>query len=61
MVTDITGNDGSWTFLCATWNSNNGKWRVYKNGIVADEGQNLAAGKTVKGIRSSNRKILSFD
>ena len=53
MVTDITGNDGSWTFLCATWTSINGKWKIYKNGNLADEGNNLATGKVVKGILST--------
>ena len=49
VVTDITGNDGSWTFMCASWTSNLGQWKIYKNGIVADEGFNLARGKVIKG------------
>ena len=48
-MTDITGNDGSWTFMCASWKSFNGKWKIYKNGRVADQGINLAKGKIVKG------------
>ena len=55
MVTDITGNDGSWTFMCASWTSNLGQWKIYKNGLVADEGFNLARGKVIKG-NSLNRK-----
>ena len=55
MVTDITGNDGSWTFMCASWTSNLGQWKIYKNGLVADEGFNLARGKIIKGI-SKNRR-----
>ena len=50
VVTDITGNDGSWTFMCASWTSILGQWKIYKNGIVADEGFNLARGKIIKGI-----------
>ena len=49
VVTDITGNDGSWTFMCASWTSNRGQWKIYKNGLVADEGFNLARGKVIKG------------
>ena len=52
-MTDITGNDGSWTFMCASWKSVGGKWKIYKNGKLADEGINLAKGKTVKGSRST--------
>ena len=55
VVTDITGNDGSWTFMCASWTSNLGQWKIYKNGLVADEGFNLARGKVIKG-NSMNRK-----
>ena len=55
VVTDITGNDGSWTFMCASWTSNLGQWKIYKNGLVADEGFNLARGKIIKGI-SKNRR-----
>ena len=49
MVTDITGNDGAWTFMCASWVSMRGEWNIYKNGIIADKGNNLAKGKVVKG------------
>ena len=45
-MTDITGNDGSWTFMCASWKSVGGKWKIYKNGKLADEGINLAKGKS---------------
>ena len=48
-MTDITGNDGTWTFMCASWKSIGGKWKIYKNGETADEGINLAKGKTVQG------------
>ena len=48
-MTDITGNDGTWTFMCASWKSVGGKWKIYKNGEAADEGINLANGKTVQG------------
>ena len=49
VVTDITGNDGRWTFMCASWTSVRGNWKIYRNGVVADEGINLAKGKVVKG------------
>ena len=51
VVTDITGNDGTWTFMCASWKSVGGKWKIYKNGKLADEGNNLAKGKMVQGIK----------
>ena len=47
MVTDVTANDGSWTFLCASWASRGGLWKIYKNGALADHGQGLAEGLVV--------------
>ena len=47
VVTDVTANDGSWTFLCASWASRGGLWKIYKNGALADHGQGLAEGLVV--------------
>ena len=46
-MTDVTANDGSWTFLCASWASRGGLWKIYKNGALADHGQGLAEGLVV--------------
>ena len=48
VVTDVTGNDGLWHFICTTWTSAGGKWSVFKDGVLADSGTNLANGKRVK-------------
>ena len=47
MVTDVTANDGAWTFLCASWASQGGLWKIYKNGALADHGQGLAEGLVI--------------
>ena len=49
VITDVTGNDGRWTHLCAGWASRGGRWEVAKNGRVVDQGVGLAEGKTIKG------------
>ena len=46
-MTDVTANDGAWTFLCASWTSDDGAWQIYKDGVVSDAGVGLAAGQTV--------------
>ena len=49
VVTDITANDGSWTFLCVTWKSQGGVWNVYKNGELVDQGENLSEDLSIEG------------
>ena len=41
-MTDITANDGTWTFLCATWRSLQGFWAIFVNGQLMDSGRHLA-------------------
>ena len=48
VVTDVTGNDGLWHFICSTWSSRGGTWSVYKDGLLADSGDGLAAGGQVR-------------
>ena len=47
VVTDITANDGTWTFLCVTWSSFDGLWVIYVNGKVIDHGDKLSEGKEI--------------
>ena len=49
MVTDVTANDGAWTFLCATWSSANGTWALYQDALLVDEGKGLSKGETIVG------------
>ena len=42
VVTDITANDGTWTFLCALWRSLQGFWAIFVNGQLMDSGRHLA-------------------
>lgn len=59
VVTDIKINDGNWHFLCVTWESERGSWRVSVDGIVKDSGVGLAQGTGVRGSIMS--RILSTD
>ena len=47
VVTDITANDGIWTFLCVTWSSFDGLWVIYVNGKVIDHGDKLSEGQEI--------------
>ena len=49
VVTDVTANDGAWTFLCATWSSADGSWALYQNALLVDEGKGLSKGETIVG------------
>ena len=49
VVTDVTANDGTWTFLCAVWSSGEGYWAVFQDAILADEGKGLSKGETIMG------------
>ena len=46
-MTDITANDGTWTFLCVTWSSIDGLWVIYVNGEVIDRGEKLSEGQEI--------------
>ncbi|EFN77937.1 Sushi, von Willebrand factor type A, EGF and pentraxin domain-containing protein 1 [Harpegnathos saltator] len=48
VVTDIKVNDGYWHFLCVTWESESGSWRVFIDGILKDSGVNLAQGTVIQ-------------
>lgn len=49
VVTDITANDGTWTFLCAGWKSPLGLWAVFVNGDLVDSGGRLAENEKIEG------------
>lgn len=49
VVTDISLNDGKWHFLCVTWESLNGTWWIYVDGVLRDSGKNLASGAVIPG------------
>ncbi|XP_012216127.2 sushi, von Willebrand factor type A, EGF and pentraxin domain-containing protein 1 isoform X1 [Linepithema humile] len=48
VVTDVKVNDGYWHFLCVTWESEYGSWRVFVDGILRDNGIRLAQGAVVQ-------------
>ena len=54
-MTDITANDGTWTFLCVTWSSFDGLWAIYVNGQLIDHGERLSEGQEIA------RKIIIHD
>ncbi len=49
VVTDITANDGTWTFLCAAWKSRLGLWAIFVNGQLIDSGNRLAENEVLEG------------
>jgi len=49
VVTDVTANNGLWTFLCAQWSSSDGHWAVFQDAALADEGKGLSKGETIHG------------
>ncbi|XP_041475001.1 sushi, von Willebrand factor type A, EGF and pentraxin domain-containing protein 1-like isoform X1 [Lytechinus variegatus] len=49
IVSDITGNDGRWHHIVATWDSNGGTYTMYKDGVLEANGTGLASGTTVPG------------
>ena len=59
-ITDVTANeDGRWHHICVTWSSDQGQWKIYKDGELADEGDGLAVGTDIEGIVSGGKKIHS--
>lgn len=51
--TDIEANDGAWHHIVVTWTSNRGAWKFYYDGLLFDDGYDLAAGETIKGNRAT--------
>lgn len=47
VITDVTVNDGRWHFICVTWNSSGGQWKIFLDGQVSDEGDALASGTSI--------------
>ncbi|XP_012529984.1 sushi, von Willebrand factor type A, EGF and pentraxin domain-containing protein 1 isoform X2 [Monomorium pharaonis] len=48
VVTDVKVNDDNWHFLCVTWESERGFWRVFIDGILKDSGVGLAQRTVVR-------------
>ncbi|KAG5311324.1 SVEP1 protein, partial [Acromyrmex insinuator] len=48
IVTDVKVNGGNWHFLCVTWESESGSWRVFVDGILKDNSIGLAQGAVVR-------------
>lgn len=48
VVTDVTATDGQWHFICVSWRSARGEWWILRDGLLADQGAGLAAGRTVE-------------
>ncbi|XP_034934877.1 sushi, von Willebrand factor type A, EGF and pentraxin domain-containing protein 1-like [Chelonus insularis] len=48
IVTDISLNDGSWNFICVTWENSIGSWFIYVNGAIRDSGINLKVNETIR-------------
>ncbi|XP_070535677.1 uncharacterized protein [Ptychodera flava] len=45
-------DDGSWHYLCVTWSSDGGIYKLYDQGTLQHSGSGLASGKTIKGAGS---------
>ncbi|KAF4527661.1 hypothetical protein B566_EDAN010886 [Ephemera danica] len=49
-VTDVAVNDGAWHLVCLLWASRpRGAWRLYKDGILSDQGEGLANNTQIPG------------
>ena len=48
-VTDVSVADGTWHHIAVTWQSEDGVWNIYKDGLRQDGGRGLAAGLVIKG------------
>ncbi|XP_078000496.1 uncharacterized protein LOC144453094 [Glandiceps talaboti] len=47
--TSVNVEDGSWHYLCFTWTSDDGTYKIYDKGQVVYSGSGLATGQTIKG------------
>ncbi|XP_078366844.1 neuronal pentraxin-2-like [Oculina patagonica] len=45
----ISGTDGRWHHICATWESVAGSWQLLKNGVVAVAGRDFVTGHVIPG------------
>lgn len=55
-VTDIYLNDGRWHFLCVTWRSFNGKFAIYVDGDLRENGKYLGNGTKINGMYTDQRQ-----
>ena len=51
VTTTVQANDGKWHHVCVIWSSHQGAWKIYMDGRLAEDGRNLAKGKTIKGTK----------
>ena len=56
VVTDVTANNGVWTFLCAQWSSAEGRWAIFQDAVQADEGKGLSKGESIQGPNFCSNK-----
>lgn len=46
---NIIINDGIWHSICFTWSSQNGEYKVYKDGKMVNKGGGFQQGQTISG------------
>uniref|UniRef100_A0A182NDP0 Sushi, von Willebrand factor type A, EGF and pentraxin domain-containing protein 1 n=1 Tax=Anopheles dirus TaxID=7168 RepID=A0A182NDP0_9DIPT len=44
VVTNVSLNDGAWHFVCVCWTSADGRYEVYRDGLLAADGGGLSLG-----------------
>lgn len=49
VVTNVAANDGKWHHICFSWSNKRGTFKIYRDGLTLDNGDNLATGQTVQG------------
>jgi len=42
--TRVSANDGKWHNICATWENTKGSWKLYKDGVVKNGGDDFKKG-----------------
>lgn len=53
--TSVTANDGAWHHICLSWEKSSGSRKLYKDGVIKQEGTNFKRGHT---IRQSGTLVL---
>ncbi|KAK2150293.1 hypothetical protein LSH36_413g01017 [Paralvinella palmiformis] len=49
VISDIKVSDGLWHHMAVTWESNNGAWAIYLDGVLEEQGHYFARGRKIQG------------
>ena len=46
--TSVTANDGAWHHICLSWEKSTGSWKLYKDGVIKQDGTDFKRGHTIR-------------